>query len=466
MKLKKILIDYLLGNKTLFKMIYICVVMLSAVPYIHDKIGSYVKYILVWGLFLVLIDMIKSKGRMLLDKYVVLLMLFCVAYGVTILLNRGAFFSESIKSLIYMAMSFLVVFYIEPSKEREEVKKEAELISREIIILTFILSVVCFITFLFQINIKYKIDGQAFYIGMRQNRLWGLYNPNIGATLALVSCLLSSFSISVIRKKYWTIFAGCNIVVQFLMIVLTLSRTVTYGAYIGLFFLLILLMPFFVPKISGKTVKNILSRILISVLIIGLLFGVIKVGEKTLYKVPELISVDAKAAQADTDLAVESDNQREDVGADTKGGVLNGRQYLWKAGFQVFKTAPVFGVAKENIYEKGKELVEIKSFRKAFKRSGLHNIYITVLAASGIVGFLILMIFILFGLKDVYKGCRHIKTIRGNEWFIVMTFIVFLYFIMEMFEARILYEVNINFLMFWTFLGYAISLSRGFRHKA
>jgi len=472
-RMKDIFIDKFILNKTLFKIVYLAAIMLTTVPYLHGKLGSYVKYILIWGLLLAAIDFIKSKGRILADKYMVLLMLFCLSYAVTILLNRGEFFGDSMKSLLYMVMTFLVAFRFDKKDSNDKVKKEAGIISAEIIIGTFILSTISLVTYFFQINVTYVVDGATMYIGQVGGRLWGLYNPNVSATLVIVSLVLTCFSISVIRKRNWTIFAVVNIVIQFMVLILAASRTVTYGAYIGLFFLIIFIVPLWKPRFAGWRVKSILVRITCAIIIIGGIFGLMEGGKRILGKIPDMVNSISQAGEIKESagpayhtgtLVLNTSNlEREDLGTESKGGILNGRQYIWKAGYNVFKSSPIFGVTKENIYTQGKDYVEIKTFRRAFNRGGLHNIYLTVLAASGMIGFLILAVFVIIGVIDVVRDYKRINTINGNEWFIAAGFLVALYFIMELFEARILYEVNISFLMFWIFAGYVVKLSSGSR---
>ena len=57
------------------------------------------------------------------------------------------------------------------------------------------------------------------------------------------------------------------------------------------------------------------------------------------------------------------------------------------------------------------------------------------------------------------KKSGKIRQIQGNEWLIASAFLVLLFLLTELFEARILYVVNVNMVLFWSIAGYARSLT-------
>lgn len=450
-----------IGNRTLFKVLYMAAVMTIAVPYLHEKTGPYIKLFLVWGAVLVFMELVRTKGKMLWDKSVLLLLLFCFFYGVTILVTRNREMGQSINGLIYMGMTFLLVFCPQQGLGREAFLKDVKAVVCTVIGGTFLFSAACIVTYILQINIKYTAEGTVAYIGMYDHRLWGLYNPNVGATLAVVSLVLTAFAIVEIQKRWFRIFAACNLAIQFVMIILAASRTVTYGTLAFLFFFLVYLL----PRISPSQFRNagfggLLKKAAVSGVVVIGLFLVVQAGTRGFGQMTKWLQNQAEAAELQEAIAgsagtgvLAAATNRTDVGVDSKGGILNGRQYIWQAGIYVWKQAPVLGVTKEAIYRVGRNQVEILTFRRAFRRGGLHNIYLTVLAASGIVGFCTLLLLLLYGIKRIWKYSKTIDRIYGNGWYLAAAFLVVLYLGMECFEARILYELNINFLLFWTMAG-------------
>lgn len=444
----KYLLNNILLNKVLFLVIYIIAVMTITIPYLHTITGSYIKYLLVWGLVLVVYDIFRTRGRVMLNKYIIMLMLFCGAYGVTILHIHGRAMAQSINALAYMIMTFLVLFAdVEEDRSKKQKRQNATYIT--VIICTFIMSLACFVTFVLGINIKYKVYDTKVYIGMYQNRLWGLYNPNVGATLAVISIVLTVFSIGVICNKKWNVFAKINIVLQYFIIVLTMSRTATYSTIIVLAIFVMISLPMLVSKIKSIETNRIWVRVVAGILAAVIAFTVIRCGE---YAFTGVKAITANASSVST--------RRADTDSESVGGILNGRQYIWKAGVKVFKRSPIIGVTKESIYRYGRKNIETLTHRRAFRTGGLHNIYLTILVASGVVGFLIMSVFAIFAIKDVFKRSKTIKAIQENQWYIAGVFLIGTILCMEFFEARILYELNIHFLIFWMIASDVLSAHR------
>jgi O-antigen/teichoic acid export membrane protein/O-antigen ligase len=353
-----------------------------------------------------------------------------------------------------MGLTFFLVFMPQRSWSREAYQKDAKAVSLTIIAGTFVLSLVCMVTYVLQINVRYKADGVICYTGMHESRLWGLYNPNVGAVLAVVSLILTAFAIVEMKKKWCTIFGTCNLVLQFLVIVLAASRTVIYGSVGFLFFYLIYLL----PRMSGKRFRasgfsGLWKRVLVSGMGTILLFVLLQAATWGMGYVTDWLDSSAHAASTEIVQVMNPISQRTDTTADSNGGILNGRQYIWKAGVSVWKTSPVLGVTKDSIYQLGRKQVPIKKYRRAFKQGGLHNLYLTVLAASGVVGFAILFVFLGYGLSRIARYGKGLRTVSKNGWYLASVAVVLLYLIMELFEARILYELNIHMVIFWSLAG-------------
>lgn len=451
----------ILQNKLLYKIVFIVVGMFTAVPYIQQEYGKFVKVLLVWGLLIVAYDLITDYKHILKDKMVLLLLAFLAFSGFTIGVMRSENFAENIKEWLYMLIFFLVIFRVN-GKTREEIKKEIRLIAYTILICTAILSSLCMFTYFMGISDSYKVGRTVIYVGISGGRLWGLYNPNVGASIAIVSIVLSAFAMFTIKRKCIRVLLILNLLVQYSVLILSGSRTIQYGFVICSVVLTFGMLPLVVKKWSGMSVKHVLLRGGIAIVTAGLLLVLFKVSLPALSALPRMQTEVVNAAQEETKASSDkysTEIGRKDTGADTMGGVLNGRQYLWGAAGKILSEYPVLGVGYENIYQYGVDGITHKYYKNVFRRAGLLNGYLTILCASGILGGIWMLWFFVSLMWKLLKKSGKIRQIQGNEWLIASAFLVLLFLLTELFEARILYVVNVNMVLFWSIAGYARSLT-------
>lgn len=444
------ILDRTIGNKLVFKIVLLTALLLNIVPYLHEQLGGYMKILLIWGLFLTCYDILRNPGGLIASRGMLFLLLFAFCYAITILLNYRVYFTENIKALIYMFMFFVLLYGNDIKQSKEQMKKEIRIVAFVIIGITFVFACICFATFLLSVSYKYKADGTNIYMGMSRNRLWGLYNPNVGASLNIVSAFLSLFLLlermgETLKRKGAKVVRGfliANLLIQYCCLVLTGSRTAQYSMYVGVG-LLAYLMAGMLKK------KQIFTKIAIALLSMAILFGAVEVSRFGLSYLPKLFQTTAQASES-------GNLDRKDTSSSSKGGILNGRQYLWKAALEQFNENPFFGVTRENNYNAMKKHIAQRTYRRALRLGGVHNIYLTVLVSSGLFGFVIMGIFLLVSLMQVLSYLQGLENVKKNIWFLGNLILVFIFLVMELFENRILYQVNIFYAMFWMFLGYTI----------
>ena len=455
-------------NKCLYRIVFIVAAMLCTVPYLQQVLGKYMKILLVWGFVIIVADLITGWRRVFKHKTTICLLAFMLLYLVTILTMRKYNFSVNLKEWIYLPVVFLVLFRVD-GRSRKKVKKEMKNIAVTVIICTAVLSFVCMLTYWMGIEDSYKCAGETVYIGMHQGRLWGLYNPNVGAALSVFSIVLSAFMITSRRTKTAGILCGLNIVLQYFVLILSASRTVQYGTLICICGLAFGMIPLLRRELSGMQPKNVILRAACALLVTLVALGAVKSSSDLLAHMPRVdthkiwVEDTAKKAKSNTSAKTASSGKKSSVGrtdTDTEaGGVLNGRQYLWHAAGTVIASHPVFGVGYENIYMFGKDAVGNAKYVKVLKNAGLHNGYLTLLSASGILGTIPMVAFLVLLLWKLLKKVSTIRVLRGNDWFIAATFITVLFLIIELFEARIFYVISANMVLFWVICGYALRLS-------
>ena len=451
-------------NKLLFKIVFMILMILTAVPYLHMAIGSYVRVMIVWGGATILLELL-SGAKLFFNKLLLLLLGFAASYAVTIVYYRGLNFDANIKQLIYMVIIFILIFGYDLSRPAAEMRKEVTIVTWSFVIATFTASLICFITYAFSIHGYYRgEDGSWLNYGLIDNRLWGLYNANTGSTINNTSMILT---IALLAQKgghklRMRIFCAVNLFLQFSCQILTGSRTAVYVFLIGTALLAFYLIPQFVKPLQVHNLKNYVLRVTSAILVVVCVFGASQALRYGLSYIPGTVKYFTSSSDVGgEDNSIEQTNlDRVEEFEHMEGGFLNGRIFLWTAGVKTWEKSPIWGVTRENIYEMGKNYVEGDNWHSSLRKGGIHNIYVTILASSGLLGSIIMLIFIILSLIKMLKSLYKKQILDENKrWFICCFVLLAMFAVTECFEARILYQVGVFYIVFWLYYGYAIYFS-------
>lgn len=465
-------------NPTVFKILILVVTLIMQVPFIHSAFGGYVKYALAFGILVVLFEFATGKLKNLLkDKANVLALGFAISYAITILLNRADNFGTNAKQLFYMVVFFVLLFFVE--------KIDIKTISIVIVVLSFVISLICLLTYVLNIYEWYLIDSYL-YIGKVSSVLWGLYNPNTCGAIATVSIITSLYLIVAndIKRKWIKISAIVLLIVNILIQYLVLSFSSSRGAYYGLLASSVILVFVATVKNLKRDRINVIFRTALAlVLCFGMIFGLLKVSsfvqmnkdvicvvsdedannieKDTTFEngIEELLKKYAKESSALSGLisprllSITSDLS-DATGRTSEITNTTGRDVIWKAGFKTFLDKPIFGWTREGLVEPTVNyILAATSYDSgAVVGGGLHNIYLTVLCSSGIVGLVLMaglvMVVLVRFLKRLFKREPMTKEL-------LFSFTLCMYFLIsELVENRILYQVTFFNAVFWIYFGY------------
>lgn len=458
MKKLETLLDKGVLNRVVFKVILLVAVMITAVPYLHERVGGYVKFVLFYGLIIIACEFLtKRYMNVVKDKMSIFLILFGISYFVTVIINRDLNFGSNFKAFIYMMVFFVLLYMVPKKKMTKDLVKEIELVSAVVVVGTFVLSLACFLTFVFSISGEYRIESGLTYYGMYDHRLWGVYNANTGSTLNCISIILSASFLSKPRKKIYRNFIIGNIVLQYICLLLTGSRAALY-----MLFLLMILVAVVVcirkyaEYRRTKKLRLVLICLIVSGFISGAFFATNYVVKEIVSYVPGVVKVIGNIFIGDGSQSNEVekyDLERLEEVENREGGFFTGRTDLWKASLKAFEESPIFGITRENLFNKAEKYLENDLWAKNLKVGGTHNIYICILVSSGIVGFVLMAIFATY---TIFKGLltiiRNIDVI--DPWFLTTFLLIIMFFVTEFVEARILYRVGIFNVLFWLYCGY------------
>lgn len=418
--------------------------------FIRDYFGPLRKVALTWGAVLLLVRTLKNP-RYLKNRYVLVLCCFCIANCITIALNWRSKLFSNIFTFGYVVVTILLIFTMFYDLDAEETERKMIIFAKINILFTFVFAVAALFMFVFSVVGYYERNGSYQYYGVYENRLWGLFNPNTGGMTALVSII---FSLALLRKYRKSIFLITNILIQYIYLLLTQSRS----AFLSFMICMIIYIIFIClgrENFSFKDKKRCgvyVGRALLLVLILCLSVPAVK---KTVVFIPYVVNNIAGGMNNDEkEAAVKLELTRiENFNEDNINSVSNGRIDIWNAAFQVFKSSPVFGVGSSNVYERGKELLpEVRAL--AMKGGGTHNVYISVLTNTGVVGFGCFAVFLLLLCWNQIKYLFGSKKLNVEH--IILSGMVFAIMAGDMMESRLIYSKSFLCFVFWISCGYLV----------
>lgn len=459
--------ETLLGHD-LFRIAVLILVVLRTCALLNPIVGPLVKFTIVWAMLILVRDLFTDR-LFLVNRGRLVLYLFLIGYGVTALLNRGENFSRNIAMLGYLCVNMLVLYAYDVKRPAGEVKRELLRLSHVFLVMAFVGQLISLVTFFFGINFAFTVDGELNYFGMYEGRLWGIFsNPNAGSFYAVLSMILSTFCILIWKgntPKFWKVFYPVNILVQLPVFYLCDSRASIISACV---FLAVMPVLFGIPRLVRDwsdrklRMKHIWQMLVICIALPLVLTSLQGTAMKIL---PELVIESGISEQLTETIVAGSDEitavvvspeTSEEVGRDF-GTKFGGRFYLWQAGVEIVKKAPLFGVGSDN--------VPTHAYRYAARyftdfgsnvylpgvNGGMHNLIFQLAASSGLVG---LGLFLLFGILVLVRAVRYyIWMIRNNRFnSIAVTCIaaVLVILLRCMLDVGIVYGIYEQTVIFWT----------------
>jgi hypothetical protein len=395
-----------MGNNIYFCLFYLFIslypaTILNEIPYINIL----PKLAIIWGLPLAILNTIKILKRKpnLIELAIAAFLIFTLA--INLIFYRS---TENLKIWIVNCIILLGIFFIDHDKNKKQLHKDLDIFSKFISIFTFVFSIASNILFFsktsFTINdvIYGAGDGKGFQ---------GLYIYKNSLALAsgiglLVTyyLLLKNRNASYKLKIYYII----NIVSQLLPLIYSKGKSA---------YLLIIAIPFVMIFMHFKN-KYIRRAMVIVPSICGIVG--FSIFHESLYN------------------------------------VLSARNELWYSAWLVIKNNPIFGVGNSSLVE-SVSAARPEIVMDGIEAGGLHNVYLEILTANGPIALIlflsILFISLSFLVKILDRSYGNMKKID----FTIFSLLVGLIFV-NLFERNLIYVVSFMPIIFWTYLGYFISI--------
>lgn len=433
--LKKMII-----TPSIFVKIALFLMLLINFPIIGEKIRMLYKLIPAWALVVIIFN-IKGILNALLQKKNGLLIFMGLTYGVTILLNYKSNMLQNSKALIWYVIYiclFLLSFQYIQWKEKDVIH------ICWIVISTNMLNVVpSVILYLFNITIRY--NGQPIGPVGIMGRLYGIASGvNQCALIAFVAILCASY---VIKKNYRInlvkkIILILNIILSYIFVIASGTRAVKYAGVIVCAFLVTFEVTGRIPQLKNKILEFIVQIISYAIAVVA----VLAIVELSKYPISGLYG--CLNINIEQDMVFERSVESEHTSNAH-------RQELWRESIELWKEHKIFGIGSANttVYCNSSEK-EFKYINIGDYGASTHGTYIAVLLYSGVVGFLVFGMILVYYMSDIfiwlYAGVKQ-KNLSCDM--VILFGICLQISIYAVFATVIIFSNVQGTLLFWTFLG-------------
>lgn len=455
----------------IYKITYFALVLLSFNSFMaSNPILTTISYgITVFGAALLLFRLVRFKSFIKMPN-LIFLVLFIISLAVSTLINREFGIVENIKSMVWLTLQFGLLYACDMNKSREKYKKEMILFVSIFVAYVFVCDLISFGMFFSNYGYHYSASPFGTMIGFLWGRLWGVYtDPNYGSVFNAVSIVVCFCGAKALRNKGVKVFCGLNIVIDYLYIMLSDSRTGMVCSFIGTAICCGCLIFAWMNKNSKN--KVILKSVLCVVLAAGISYsflGVSQFAKRTYNEIAIKLSTSENPPISDEDdTAFEDENETDEnddnaneppktLGrdeSDTEEDISNRRFDLWKSGVEIWKQTPIFGTAPRTIVQFAEKNIPdtylVNNDRGAFNTT--HNTFFDILASQGVVGFAIIIAFFIATAVILIKK---LLAKKGSDIYVIM--LVSILAILSsscMFVLDLIYLNSAGAFLFWMCLG-------------
>lgn len=397
-------------------------------------------------------------------RYWGLLLLFLAVGALTTVLHIWDNFFYNVMMLFHIAMCFFLFYgmHAEPNKKKQ--KAEIVRLMKTIVVITTALSLAgLMIVLLFA-----RIYVWDHVLGLMDNRFTGLYiNPNPAAFASVLGLMFCHFLAGKRKENGKKIIPVWLAVLCITGNMLTLLLSDSNGSLVFLLAYAGVLLYSWIFRLGKgeKWSRRSIVKRGTSLVALCLVASLGLFGARTLCQigVGEVVSGREQLVLGDTinptaqpgedgeppAKPVSSSVGQVVIGREESEDISSGRFDSLGKALQLFTKSPIIGIGKGNIVEYGERYLE-----EGFEFEDLHNGYLTVLLSSGLVGFVLLMAFLLVLARRMYSSLRK-NLHKGKKQLPILFAMLGAYCVYSLFDITLLMDVNFMVVIFWLLLGYA-----------
>ncbi len=397
------------------------------------------------------------------NKVLIMLLVFLLSYFITTALNLKYGISTQLKTGVWMAMHFLLLFATDNRKDKAYYKKQINILFIIFEGYVFIANIISLLTLVTKYSKMFTfVSGDYVHkvlSGFYWGRLWGVYtDPNYASVFTVISAIISLYFAFNFRKISIIILSVISNILNLLYLTFSDSRTGLVTMFICIGILIYLLLT--TIKISLPTFLKSTFCIFTSVVF---MLGCVTLtkGIKSGYN--SLVQIQINKISYDENITVEeleaqqAELEEEILGReqDIENDISNRRFDLWDSSIEVFLKKPLFGVGFNNLMQFTEENLPENYLvnNDNGKFNNYHNVLFNILAGQGIFGF------ITFVALAAYAGIKAVKIltkkIKGEERFtyIFMFPTILATLCGSMFLSDLIYVNSPETIIFWCVLG-------------
>lgn len=441
-------------NPSNFRITYLLTLFFTNVCVIRD-IALIVQYVLMlWAALIVFFYYVRNR-RIFKIKYSKYLILYLISITITALINITSNFWQNMLMAAHIAICFFVFYGMHTEKNKKRIYREIYVISVSVMILTFAINLAGFPFAC--MNIHFKWHDYLFII--YENRYTSFFtNPNLLGFLSAVSIMFAHFLTkpSFLKRacvkppKRWVLY----IISVFNLLCMYLSDSNASFILLGCYICTYMFFRVFKRKTEvnfkqftlkvGKFIAYSLAACIVLLSTRAATgYTVVQLSNLTQVKLPDSIS------QPEVPGVIDDSGKNPVTFKHENKNFDSGRIRLFTEALTLIENYPLFGVGKANLVPYSEKYIE-----GGLHFSDLHNGYLTILACSGIVGFVIFVGFAFHLARHIIKSLFIEKKNLRKSVFPCLFSFALAYCVYSFFEKTLLYEQSFMVVIFWAVLGY------------
>lgn len=463
----------------IYTVLFLIYLMLNSILPFVMYVPSILKSILsvgfmVLGLVFIFYKLIKNKESMFtIDSIFLYCYIIAIAISSLTMLKYG--YVDNFKTIIWSMISLILLYHMFDLVEKSRIENNVQ---KAIFVLNIIWNCAILVSlyqFVFQISYQVKLTSGAIAKaqGFYYNRLFGIFiDPNYAAVTSVVMFYLTIYLLKNTNKKIFRIIEILFLILEFLYVVLSASRTgllvMLVGAFVYSFFR-------FRQNLINNSKKYVIIKSVIGgiLVVLAVYFGVQITKKATVYifnenkKVvedniekekltnAEKISEQQNIENTNKDkVQNESKNNKltlERTDLEGKEDKTNLRVQLWGDCIKIFKSKMLFGTSPRNFVAYAKE-----NYKGTYPAKGYDcgNGYLAVLVYTGIFGSVCIVAFMICYFKKLLKVLISKKNLELID--IVALSITAIIGVAAAINQEIFLINSFNTAVFWILLGFMI----------
>ena len=455
-------------NRQRFRLVYLCFLAVymavREVTPLQFLIDSTILSGIVFasGFSLVLWDLFTER-ECLRGKEVWLLILFVLVCVVSSLVNIRFGVGGNLKAVGALILEYFLLFPAGIGVQTSKIRQELCVLS---IVLCIVWSVLTFLSVhMYVFDIEYTVDGASQGFHTQYLRLWGVFqDPSYAAFISLITMAACIYLMICYQKPLMYGIGGMYVLLQLGCVVLGGSRSafvlmVAVAFLLGVYLFVLHGARWHINRFRGVLLA--LGGTALSLLLIVSMQYMLPLYRRAVRMVfPQTSGVyavydalygmtDAKRVQTipsdaeqPLDFIHRTDTEKEDVS--------NGRFIRWRDTLTIFLKAPLLGTSPRNV----SAVAKVVAPDTLMAKYGIapHNGYLDVLVGVGVIGFMVLMAFLVMALVTLCKVLR--KPPTPERVFVAVS--VFLLAGSAVFLSDIFFFFTAGAVLFWLMLGYAL----------